>query len=32
MDKNEILDILRSQLSGLMPEGQINTPVLSQLY
>ena len=27
MDKNEFLDILRSQLSGQMPEGQINTHI-----
>lgn len=27
MDKNEFLDILRSQLSGQMPESQINTHI-----
>ena len=27
MDKKEFLDILRSQLSGQMPEGQINTHI-----
>ncbi|WP_448774458.1 DUF1700 domain-containing protein [Blautia sp.] len=27
MDKNEFLDILRSQLSGQMPEGQLNTHI-----